>query len=359
MHIQVRTQPTGWKVDLDSPEIAGSGTWQPARAGDSAKLTARLRRLALPDDETPTAGKPPSPQRRELPALDIVADSYVSRGRDLGRLELAARPEGADWRIDTLALRNPEGDITATGRWRVQANTQRTDVDVKLDVRDAGAFLARHGVPEGVKGGTGSLSGQFNWMGGPQDFDYPTLNGKFAVDIGRGQFTKVDPGIGKLLGVLNLDALARRLRLDFRDVTAEGYSFDEVSGDVMVKNGVMTTRNLRINGPAAKVEIQGEADIARETQSLHIHVQPAMSGGLAAAAAAATVNPIIGAGVLLGSTILKDPMGKMFAGDYSVTGTWVSPKVEPSARGARGGSSGTTATSTAPAASAASTGAAP
>ena len=295
------------------------------------------------------------PQRRELPALDVVADSYVSRGRDLGRLELAAKPEGADWRIETLALRNPEGDITATGRWRVQANLQRTDVDVKLEVRDAGGFLARHGVPEGVKGGSGSLSGQFNWVGGPQDFDYPTLNGKFAVEIGRGQFTKVDPGIGKLLGVLNLDALARRLRLDFRDVTAEGYSFDEVSGDVMVRNGVMSSRNLRIRGPAAKVEIEGEAVIARETQSLHIHVQPALSGGLAAAAAAATVNPIIGAGVLLGSTILKDPMGKMFAGDYSVTGTWINPKVEPIAKGARVGSSA----SAGPSASAASTGAAP
>jgi uncharacterized protein YhdP len=53
-----------------------------------------------------------------------------------------------------------------------------------------------------------------------------------------------------------------------------------------------------------------------------------LSGGLAAAAAAATVNPIVGAGVLLGSTILRDPVGKMFAGEYDVTGSWVDPKVE-------------------------------
>ena len=91
----------------------------------------------------------------------------------------------------------------------------------------------------------------------------------------------------------------------------------------------MTTGNLRIVGPAAKVEIAGEADIAKETQQLRIHVQPSMTGGLAAAAAAATVNPIVGAGVLLGSTILKDPIGKLFAGEYEVTGTWVDPRVEP------------------------------
>ena len=338
MHTQVRSQPAGWRIEIDSPDVAGSATWQPAqatRAGDTGKLTARLRRLGLPPEEPVPAGTPPSPARRELPALDIVADSYVSKGRDLGRLELAAKPEGVDWRIDTLALRNPESDLTATGRWRVQGNTQRTDVEVKLEVRDAGVFLARHGVPEGVKGGSGTLAGQFNWVGGPHDFDYPTLNGRFTIDIDRGQFTKVDPGIGKLLGVLNLSALARRLRFDFRDVTAEGYTFDEIGGDVTVRSGVMSTSNVRVTGPAAKVEIEGEADIARETQKLRIHVQPAMSGGLAAAAAAA-VNPIIGAGVLLGSTILKDPMGRMFAGDYSVTGTWVNPKVEPIGRGSRG-----------------------
>jgi uncharacterized protein YhdP len=187
-------------------------------------------------------------------------------------------------------------------------------------------------VTEGLRHGTGTLEGQLNWTGGPQDFNYPTLNGHFALDVRRGQFTKVEPGIGKLLGVLNLEALARRLTFDFRDVTNEGYSYDEMAGEITLHNGVMSTRNLHISGPAAKVDIAGDADIAKETQHLRIRVQPALTGGLAAAAAAATVNPIVGAGVLLGSTILRDPVGKMFAGEYDVTGTWVDPKVEKLSR---------------------------
>ena len=329
LHVQVRNQAGEWRVDLDSNDVAGTAVWQPPKAGDTGKLSARLRRLALPAEETNSGPTAPAAPRRDLPALDVMAESYLSKGRDLGRLELQARPDGADWRIDTLALRNPESDLVANGRWRVQGAMQRTELDVKLEVRDVGKFFARHGVPEGVRGGNGKLEGQLNWVGGPQDFNYPTLNGHFSVDALRGQFTKVDPGIGKLLGILNLDALARRLTLDFRDVVAEGYSFDEMSGDVAVKTGVMTTSNLRIVGPAAKVEISGEADIEKETQHLRIRVQPSLTGGLAAAAAAATVNPIVGASVLLGSTILKDPIGKLFAGEYEVTGTWVEPRVEP------------------------------
>jgi uncharacterized protein (TIGR02099 family) len=328
LNVQVRNQAGDWRVDLDSTDVAGTAVWQPPKPNDTGKLSARLRRLALPE-EAPGSAALPAVQRRDLPALDVMAESYLSKGRDLGRLELQARPDGADWRIDTLALRNAESDLVANGRWRVRGALQQTDLDIKLEMRDVAKFLARHGVPEGVRGGSGKLEGQLNWTGGPQDFNYPTLDGRFSVDVLRGQFTKVDPGIGKLLGILNLDALARRLTFDFRDVVAEGYSFDEMTGDVALRTGVMTTNNLRIVGPAAKVEISGEADIAKETQRLKIRVQPSMTGGLAAAAAAATVNPIVGAGVLLGSTILKDPIGKLFAGEYEVTGSWVEPRVEP------------------------------
>ena len=256
----------------------------------------------------------------------MIADSYTSKGRDLGRLELKAKPAGGDWQIETLALRGPESDLVATGRWRAQGTIQRTDLDVKVDVRDVAKFMARHGVSEGLRGGSGTLQGQLTWSGGPQDFNYPTLNGKFHLDVRRGAFTKVDPGIGKLLGVLNLEALARRSSL--HDVMQEGYAFDEMTGDIALKNGVMSTSNLHIFGAAAKVDIAGDADIAQETQHLKIRVEPSLSGGLAAAAAAATVNPLVGAGVLLGSTILRDPVGKIFAGEYDVTGTWADPKVE-------------------------------
>jgi uncharacterized protein (TIGR02099 family) len=330
LHVQARSQAGEWRVDLDSSDVAGNAVWLPPKANDTGKLSARLKRLALPPEEVSNnaAAAAAVAPRQDLPALDVMAESYLSKGRNLGRLELQARPDGTDWRIDTLALRNPESDLVANGRWHVQGAMQRTELEVKLEVRDAGKFLARHGVPEGVRGGNGKLEGQLNWVGGPQDFDYPTLNGHFSVNVLRGQFTKVDPGIGKLLGILNLDALTRRLTFDFRDVVAEGYSFDEMSGDVAVRTGVMTTSNLRIAGPSAKVEISGEADIAKETQQLKIRVQPSLTGGLAAAAAAATVNPIVGAGVLLGSTILKDPIGKLFAGEYQVTGSWVEPRVE-------------------------------
>jgi uncharacterized protein YhdP len=48
------------------------------------------------------------------------------------------------------------------------------------------------------------LSGNLSWIGPPQDIDYPTLSGQLSVQAARGQFAKLDPGIGKLLSILSL-----------------------------------------------------------------------------------------------------------------------------------------------------------
>ena len=60
------------------------------------------------------------------------------------------------------------------------------------------------------------------------------LSGTLAVGVGPGQFTKIEPGIGKLLGVLSLQALPRRITLDFRDVFSEGFAFDSIDGNVKI-----------------------------------------------------------------------------------------------------------------------------
>ena len=99
IHVQLRNQAGEWRVDLDSGDIAGTAVWQPAKGGDNGKLSARLRKLALPpEDAVSAAAASVSPPRRDLPALDVAAESYVSKGHDLGKLELRAQPEGTDWR---------------------------------------------------------------------------------------------------------------------------------------------------------------------------------------------------------------------------------------------------------------------
>jgi uncharacterized protein YhdP len=99
----------------------------------------------------------------------------------------------------------------------------------------------------------------------------------------------------------------------------------------------MKSDNLKIVGPSARVAIQGEADIARETQHLSVRVQPTLSAGVSVGAAALLLaNPVIGAAVYAGSLLaqkaMQDPIEQMFSFGYAVTGSWSDPVVEREGR---------------------------
>ncbi len=342
MKVAARRVKDDWKLDLAGRELAGTATWAaPTAAAPNGRIAARLARFTPPDAGTPATwkggasserAKPDAAVGNPWPEIDIAADKYLVHGRDIGSLEVDAHPSGTDWRIDKLTLANDAGRLSADGWWRVAGRRQQTKLDVVLDVKDVGAYLARLGHADAIRSGPTKINGQLEWAGAPSDFDYPTLGGAFRVEVGPGRFIKVEPGMGKLLGVLSLQSLPKRITLDFTDVFSEGFAFDEIVGDVTIENGVMRTRNLKLNGPAAKVDISGEADIAKETQQLVVRVQPTLSAGVSAGAALLFLaNPIIGAAVgagsLLAQKVLRDPIEQMFSYEYAVTGSWSDPIV--------------------------------
>ena len=340
--VVARRSRDDWKLELRGRDLAGTAAWSaPGAAAPSGRIVARLSRFAMPapgdlpqwsSADKASEAKSTQDTIDRWPELDVTAESFVSKGRDLGQLELVAQPREAEWRIEKLALSNDAGRIDANGAWRSVGRRQQTTLDASLDAKDAGAFLARMGYPDAIKGATATIHGQLTWAGSPTEFDYPTLTGTFDVATGSGRFTKIDPGIGKLLGVLSLQALPRRISLDFQDVFSDGFAFDEITGDVRVTSGVMNTDNLRLIGPAAKVNIAGETDLAKETQRLTVRVQPSLSSSVSAGAALLFfANPIVGAavgaGTLLAQSVLKDPIEQFFSYQYTVTGSWTDPVV--------------------------------
>jgi uncharacterized protein YhdP len=170
------------------------------------------------------------------------------------------------------------------------------------------------------------MEGQAAWTGSPLALDTPTLGGQFNLALDNGQFLKADPGLAKLLGVLNLQALPRRLTLDFRDVFSEGFAFDFIRGDVRIAQGTATTNNLQMKGVNAAVLMDGSADIGQETQNLKVVVVPDLNAGTASLVAA-VINPAIGLGSFLAQWFLKRPLTEAATQEFHIDGTWADPKI--------------------------------
>jgi len=204
---------------------------------------------------------------------------------------------------------------------------RRTALTFRLDVDDAGKLLERFGRAGTVRGGNGRLEGTIGWMGSPLSLDYATLGGQLQLNIERGQFLKADPGAARLLGVLSLQALPRRLALDFRDVFSEGFAFDFVRGNARIEQGVLTTNNLQMKGVNAAVLMEGSADLAREQQDLKVVVVPEINAGTASLLATA-INPAVGLGSFLAQWLLRQPLQSATTQEFRITGGWADPQVE-------------------------------
>ncbi len=322
-----------WQVNIDSAQISGYATWnEPNRGRGLGKVTARLAALNIPQSAAADVGDilEGNGTTTQIPALDIVAEDFQLFGKKLGRLELNANNVGVsvgrEWRINRLSLVNPDAEFKAAGNWMAFGNSNTSNLTYALDITDAGKLLDRFGFPGVVKGGKGKLDGDVSWRGLPFSMDIPTLSGQIHMDIHNGQFLKVDPGAAKLLGVLNLQALPRRLMFDFRDVFSEGFAFDNIVGTASVSQGIASTDNLKMSGVTASVLMNGSADIARESQNLHLVVIPEFNLGTASVVALA-INPVVGVGTFLAQLFLRNPLMKSLTFEYNVTGSWSDPVV--------------------------------
>jgi uncharacterized protein (TIGR02099 family) len=321
-----------WHSSIQSKEMEGDIDWQPKGQG---RVVGRLKQFTLPEaspraqllaQAQRSAGAADDRRAGDLPELDLTADSFVAHERNLGRLELTASNVGRDWNIEKLVLMSPDGSLRADGVWQNYAVQSRTSLNLHLESGDIGKLLDRLGFPGSMRRGKATLDGKLAWLGSPQSIDYPSLSGNFKVDAEQGQFSKIEPGIGKLLGILSLQALPRRLSLDFKDVFSDGFAFDKLTASADITRGVMTTNDFRIDGPAAKVQITGSTNIVAETQNLHVKVLPTVSEGVSLLTG--LVNPIYGIGSLVIQKVFKvDPLAQILAREYSVTGSWDDPKV--------------------------------
>ena len=322
----------GWKARVASDRVLGELHWRDAGAG---ALRARLERLSLGGGEEDGNEQPAKPASaddsdetppRQLPALDVVAERFLLRGKELGRLELFARNRSGVWQLERFGLSSADGQLKGSGEWRTSGQ-QSTELDFSLQVSDIGRFSRRLGYDDVVRGGKATLGGRMRWQGAPTRIDYPTLAGRMELSAEAGQFNKLEPGVGRLLGILSLQALPRRITLDFRDVFSEGFAFDGISGSIDVADGVMHTEDLSIRGPAARVRMRGTADVEAETQELRVAVQPTLSESIAIGAAAGLLNPVAGVLTYLAQKALSDPIVKFFAYEYEIRGTWDDPEV--------------------------------
>lgn len=355
LKIKGRRATDVWAVSVASKELEGDFTWRAAAFNERGAIRARLKKLILADELPVVAGSAAVRQTAaggsvtstgvtelaqnegDLPALDVVADEFTFKDRWLGKLELKATPQVSNWKIDQLTITNGHAKADMSGIWQrygdpyappsAGAVKSLTTMNIKVESSNLNALFAQFGFGDHMKGGRGGLDGTLAWPGHAYQFQLVNLSGAFKVNAERGQFAKIEAGAGKLLGLISLQSIPRRLSFDFRDLFSDGLAFDKIDGDLTIADGIMFAKKFDISGPATDVKMSGDVSLPAERQNLSVTVTPRL-GTVAAVGTGLLVNPLVGLGVLLGGEVLRNPIERVLAVQYSITGTWDNPVIE-------------------------------
>lgn len=317
------------EVRLDGPALAGQ-----LRLPQSSQATVqgRLQRVHFsgpPTASTAAAGSSAGEQGIDparIPPLDLHVDELRIGNAAIGSASLRTRPVAGGMQIVQLQARGREHSIDIDGEWLARGNSEQTRLAVAVASGDAGALMAGFGMGGQLRGGKGQMRADIRWAGSPAAFNLAGLQGNANLVLENGQLVEIEPGAGRVLGLVGLAQIPRRLTLDFRDIFDKGFAFDRIHGDVRLGGGNARSDNLRIEGPAADIRIRGSANLAAQTYDQTIDVTP-NTGNLLPVAGAIAAGPVGAAIGAAANLVLRRPLGQVGAKTYRVTGPWKDPEV--------------------------------
>ncbi|RCV91132.1 YhdP family protein [Billgrantia montanilacus] len=330
----------GWRVAMDSSLLIGHLDYRPA-LGDP--LDIALQRLTLDGlipaqqegvgallDEIETASEPaPLPGWVEqLPNGRLRIADIQYQGRQMG--PLTARWQSEPDRLTVSPLGLTLGQVSAHGEviWESAGpGDSLTRSRLSLDGRDLGTALEKFGQPVAIRSGETRVRSQLAWPGAPWQFALARSRGNIDVELRDGRFVNLASPTARLVGLLNVDNLVRRLRMDFSDVTGQGTAFDHVVGAATLYEGVLETQGpVNISGPATTFTLDGTVDLARRELDQQLSVTVPVSSSLPLAAVIAGA-PVVGGALFIADRLFGRAIDRVTRIHYRVRGPWTSPQI--------------------------------
>ena len=333
LHLGDRTIPA--LPDQDSLLISGRlaglhlPDWQ-ALFSDAKTSTAttlplniRMQRLHLTRETDVNAQKGNHADWLLKQAISVTIEDFRYQDMTLGNTRVRLEPQNGQLQITGLQIDSETLSVNGSGSWQPRRGTQLS-LDYRSD--DTGEMLRSLGFASVIRKGKLKGDATLQWPGSPQDFSLSSLRGDLKLRIDDGIIDEARPGAGKLLGILSLQALPRRLFLDFRDVAEEGLHFNRLRAELKLADGNAHTSELSIDSHPAQILISGRTGLIARDFDQEMIVVPKVSDTVSVAGAL-TMGPQVGAILLVLQKIFKRDIDAATMRQYHIGGSWEKPEL--------------------------------
>lgn len=321
-----------WAIVLNQPDISAQLRYQPASNSLSGRFDKCHIKQQIFDNQQDNSVLS-SLSVQTMPALDLRMDNVRFGNILIGDVSIKTTRQKNAWVLNSCLIKTPSYQIAAKGKWLQDNQINTTHLDATMAINDLAKSLVSWTISPVVEAQRGTIQFHGQWPGGFHNFSLAKVVGDTFIQCQNGRIshfsadTEEKLGLGKLLSILSLQTLPRRLKLDFSDLSHNGYSFDEFKGDFKITHGLMRTKNSFIDGPIAWVGMVGELDIVKQLYNLDLTVSPHVTASLPVVATIAG-GPVAGIATWVVSKMINQGMQKVSAYTYTISGPWKQPVVQ-------------------------------
>jgi uncharacterized protein (TIGR02099 family) len=274
-----------------------------------------------------------SPNQFSKLSLECQNCQFKSQKLDKLVLKITNQDNNHQAKIQLLQILSPYYQFIADGDWIMnKIGQQKTQLNINTaKIANLGKFIQTFHKDTMLKEGNTTITGNLNWLGHPFKVDPYKIFADLGIKIQKGEFSDINIGMGKLLGLFNRSKLSKRLRLDFSDMSKQGILFDRITGDIHLEKGIAHTKNTLIESAVMLAGIKGQSNFLNHTHNQIVTVIPdaksslpaigLLLGGVGVGAALALIDKVTDK---YEKKLLKnDKVGMR----YHIHGSWKKPQI--------------------------------
>ena len=330
--LNMKRTGSAWGLQIDSKQAVGA-----VRLPDSSSapivVTMQTIRLPAPDPKAVTDENAPDPlasvDPRKIPALDIIIRQLYQGSDLLGAWSLNIRPTSRGIKLNSLNLGLKGLLLDGSGGWEGVAGASNSWYQGRLGGRNLADVLKNWGFAPSVTSEDFHVNVDGRWPGSPAWIGLKRFSGTLDASLNKGQFMEVDGSaqVLRIFGLLNFNAIGRRLRLDFSDLFGKGLSYDRVKGVLNATNGVYSTsKPILMTGPSTNLELNGTLNMVTDQVNAKLLVTLPVTNNLPLAALLVG-GPAAGGAMFLLNKLIGDQVSRFASVQYSIQGPWTDPKI--------------------------------
>ncbi len=322
--IVIQPEAGEWSVVLKGDDVEGTIYLPP----ENQKPDFAIQRVQLSTENPNSLGKDLSPF--DVPEMTLLIEDLMIDNVRYGQwsADFVRKDNG-------VVAKDIKGSLAGAhlqGRLSWMKDVYGTSTSIltaTVDGGDVAAVSKAVNKPESLTSEHFSSDISVVWSGAPTDFELADLSGRIVLIVENGTLldTKSATEAFKVFGILNAEAITRRLTLDFSDLYQKGLGYDRIEGVARMDKGTLTLEKpLALQGPSSAYKFTGTANLKDETLDMDMVVVLPLTKNLPLAALFLGA-PQIGGAVWVIDKLLGEPLSKLTSATYEMKGSWDDPEI--------------------------------